>query len=130
MKFLVYSFWKGWFIIVFLIAIKPDLREQKINESVPQEKKEVSPTDLEELIKSTIEDLELTCADFLKGDLSGDPDLDCPGFDNPINKDLCFYCYAVKNQTTELCEKIINEPALKIVCQRATGVSIDEIINQ
>lgn len=109
---------------------KPDLKEEEKSEPVLQENEEVTLSDLEESINSMIQDLESTCADFLKGDLSGDPGFDCPGFDNPINRDLCFYCYAVKNQAAGLCDKIINEPGLKIICQRATGASVDEIINQ
>lgn len=121
-------------VIIAVVAIssfsKPDLKGEETNEPIPQRNEEVTSDDLEELMESTIKDLESTCADFLKGDLSGDPNFDCPGFDNPINRDLCFYCYAVKNQTVELCGKITNEPAFKILCQRATGASVDEIINQ
>jgi len=102
----------------------------QINEPVPQKNEEITLTDLDELIKSKIESLKLTCADFLKGDLSGNPDFDCPGFDKSINKNLCLYCYATKNQIPDLCEKIDNESALKGICQRATGIPINEIINQ
>jgi|GEM_PF-5489680 len=117
-------------VILVISFFKFNPEKKEINEPVSQENKEAEPADLDESIKSAIEDLESVCADFLKGDLSGNPNFDCPEFDKPINQDLCFYCYAVKNQRAELCESIINEPGFKIICQRATGASIEEIISQ
>ena len=117
-------------VIIMVYFLKPSFKKQEINESVQQKNKEITLTDLDESIKSTIENLKSTCADFLKGELSGDPDSDCPGFDRPINKNLCFYCYAIKNQTPDLCGKIDNESALRTICRRATGTPINEIISQ
>jgi hypothetical protein len=116
-------------VIIMIYFLKPSPKKQEIKEPVQQKNEEIDLTALDESIKSTIESLKLTCADFLKGDLSGDPDSDCPGFDKSINKSLCLYCYAVKNQTPDLCKKIDNESALRAVCQRATGTPIDEIID-
>ncbi|MCX6764588.1 MAG: hypothetical protein NTU58_02670 [Candidatus Nealsonbacteria bacterium] len=116
-------------VIITTSFLKPSSKKQETNEPVQQKNEEIDSAALDESIKSTIESLKLTCADFLKGDLSGNPDSDCPGFDKSINKSLCLYCYAVKNQTPDLCGKIDNESALRTICQRATGTPIDEIID-
>jgi len=117
-------------VIIAIYFSRSDSKKQETDEPVQQENEEMTLTDLDELVESTIESLKSTCADFLKGDLSGDPDSDCPGFENPVNKNLCYYCFTVKNQTPALCEKIDNESALRSICQRATGTPIDEIIDQ
>jgi hypothetical protein len=112
---------------VFLLKLKPE--QQKPEENVPQkEKTEVTPESLDESIKSTIEELKPTCVDFLAGDISSEAD--CPGFDKLINQGLCYYCFAVKNQNAKLCEKINETSGFKMVCQKATGSSIEEIINK
>ena len=119
-------------IIAVIVAIyfsKFGSKQQETQESV-QPEKEITLEDLDESIKSIIEEFKPTCIDFLAGELSGDPNADCPGFDNPINKNLCFYCFATKNQNPTLCEKIDADSGFKIVCQRATGSSIEEIIAQ
>jgi uncharacterized protein (UPF0305 family) len=102
----------------------------QINESVAQKNKESTLTDLDESTKAMVESLKLTCADFLKGDLSGNPASDCPGFSKQINKDLCFYCYAVKNQNSELCARIDDESALSSLCKIANGTPFEDIIKQ
>lgn len=127
----------GILIIIMVIVVisfsKYNPKKQETNESVQQKNKEITPAtpaSVDESIKSLIEKFKLTCADFLTGDLSGNPDADCPGFENPVNKNLCYYCYATKNQSAALCGKIDEDSGFKIVCQRATGSSIDEILNQ
>lgn len=117
-------------VIVVISFSKFSPKQQETKESVQPETKEITLEDLDESMKSMIEKLEPTCVDFLAGELSGDADLDCPGFDNPVNKNLCFYCFAAKNQNPTLCEKIDDDSGFKIVCQRATGSSIEEIIAQ
>ena len=121
-------------VIIAIIAfafLKTDFKQEETEEASQQKKEEEPFSALDESVRSMIEELKPTCFDFLRGDLSGDPNFDCPGFDNPINKNLCFYCYAVKNENSELCEKIENDYAFKVICQRATGVSIEEaIVNQ
>jgi hypothetical protein len=116
-------------VIIVVSFSKSNQKKQETNESVQQKAKEITPATVDESIKSLIEKFKLTCADFLAGDLSGDPDVDCPGFENPVNKNLCYYCFATKNQSSVLCGKIDNDSGFKIVCQRATGSSIDEIMN-
>ena len=124
-------------VIVIISSSKSNPKKEETNESIQEKNneitppaKEITPADLDESIKSMIEKFKPTCADFLAGDLSGDPDADCSGFENPINKNLCYYCFATKNQKSALCGKIDKDSGFKIVCQRATGSSIDEIINQ
>ena len=121
-------------IIAVIVAVslsnksKPEQEETK--ESGQEVKKEATPESVDELMKSLIEEFKTTCATFLAGELSGDPDADCPGFENPLIKNQCYYCFATKNQNPALCGKIDDDPGFKAVCQRATGSSIDEIINQ
>jgi len=124
-------------IIVIIVAIivvvsftKSKPKEEETQGSVQQKKEETTPAALDESMKSTIEKFKPICTDFLAGDLSGDPYADCPGFENPFNKNLCFYCFAAKNQNPTLCEVIDNDSGFKIVCQRATGSSVDEILNR
>lgn len=117
-------------VIVVISSSKSNPNKEETEESVQQKTKEITPASLDESIQSLIEKFKLTCVDFLAGDLSGDPDADCPGFENPVNKNLCYYCFATKNQNPALCGKIDDDSGFKIVCQRATGSSIDEIINQ
>ncbi len=117
-------------VIIAILFIKSGLKKQGTNESAQQNNEEVARADLDKSIDSTIEKLKTTCADFLKGDLSGDPDSDCPGFDKPINRSLCLYCYATKNQSPSLCGEINNDPALRAICQKATGAPIDDLKNQ
>ena len=116
--------------IIVVVSFSKSKPKEETQGSVQQEKEEITPATLDESMKSTIEKLKPTCSDFLVGDLSGDPYADCPGFENPINKNLCFYCYATKNQNPTLCETIDNDSGFKIVCQRATGSSVDEILNK
>lgn len=116
-------------VIVGIYFLTSNPKKEETNESAQPETGEITPVAMDESVKSMIEDLKVTCADFLKGDLSGDPDLDCPGFEKSINRSLCLYCYATKNQDPSLCGKINNEPALRAICQRATGTPINEIID-
>jgi len=122
------------FVIIAVIVVtsssKSNPKKEETNEPVQPKTEEITPVTLDESIKSLIEKFKLTCADFLAGDLSGDPDADCPGFENPVVKNQCYYCFATKNQNPALCGKIDDDSGFKIVCQRATGSSIDEIINQ
>lgn len=115
-------------IIVAFSFLKPGSEEQETKDLVPEEKKEVTMSELEESIKSTIQELGLTCADFLKGDLSGNPSSDCPGFSKQINRDLCYYCYGIKNQDIELCGRIDDESALSPLCKIANGAPVEEMI--
>jgi len=117
-------------VVVNIFSSKSNPKKQETNEPVQQETEEITPESLDESMKSLIEKFKITCADFLAGDLSGDPDADCPGFENPLIKNQCYYCFATKNQNPGLCGKIDDDSGFKIVCQRATGSSIDEIINQ
>lgn len=117
-------------VIVVISFSKYNPKNQETSQSVQQKKEEITPATVDESIKSLIEKFKVTCAGFLTGDLQGDPDADCPGFENPVNKNLCYYCYAAKNQNPALCGKIDADSGFKPVCQRATGSSIDEIINQ
>ena len=116
-------------VIVVISFSKSNPEKKETSESAQKKATEITPATLDESIKSLIEKFKLTCADFLAGDLRGDADADCPGFENPFIKDQCYYCFATKNQNPALCGKI-NDPGFKIVCQRATGSSFDEIINQ
>jgi hypothetical protein len=111
-------------------SFKSNPKKEETNESVQQKTEEITPATVDESIKSLIEKFKLTCADFLAGDLQGDADADCPGFENPFIKNQCYYCFATKNQNPALCGKIDDDSGFKVVCQRATGSSIDEIINQ
>jgi len=117
-------------VIIMISFSKSNQKKQETNESVQQKTNEITPATVDESIKSLIEKFKLTCVDFLAGDLSGNPDADCPGFENPVNKNLCYYCFATKNQSAALCGKIDADSGFKVVCQRATGSSIDEIMNQ
>lgn len=93
---------------------------QPINENVSQ-------ADLDKSMDSAIEGLKATCADFLKGDLSGDPKTDCPGFDQSINVSLCYYCYATRDMNGSLCGQINNDVALRSLCQKANGLPVDNL---
>jgi len=117
-------------VIIVISFSKSNPKKQETNESVQPKTKEITPETLDESIKSLIEKFKLTCADFLAGDLQGDADADCPEFENPLIKNQCYYCFATKNQNPALCGKIDDDSGFKITCQRATGSSIDEIINQ
>lgn len=92
-----------------------------------QEEVENTPENLDATIISMIEQLKPTCKGFLEGELSGEAD--CPGFDRPFNRNVCYYCFAVKNQDPSLCTKI-DYPGLRPVCEKATGSSIDQIIDR
>jgi len=115
-------------VIVVTSSSKSNPKKEETNEPVQPKTEEITPATLDESIKSLIEKFKPTCTDFLAGDLSGDPDADCPGFENPVIKDQCYYCFAAKNQNSALCGKI-DDLGFKTVCQRATGSSIDEIMN-
>ena len=120
-------------VIVVVSSSKSNPKKQETSESVQNENNEIPPVTLDESIKALddlIEKLKLDCVGFLVGDLSGDPDADCPGFENPVNKNKCYYCFATKNQNPGLCGKIDDNSGFKIVCKRATGSSVDEIMNQ
>jgi len=117
-------------VIVVVSFSKSNPKKEETNEPATQKNNEITPATVDESIKSLIEKFKLTCIDFLAGDLRGDADVDCPGFENPVNKNLCYYCFATKNQTPVLCGKIDDDSGFKVICQRATGSSIDEIINQ
>ena len=116
-------------VIVVIFISKSNIKKQELNQSGQQEN-EAALVAADESIKLMIENLKVTCVDFLVEDLSGDIDANCSRLEEPINKNLCFYCFATKNQTPNLCEKVDSDSALKIICQRATGTVIDEIINQ
>jgi uncharacterized protein (UPF0305 family) len=123
-------------IVVVLLALvamlifyfKPTAPKQEVNNNnnVQQEVKEVTQEDLDKTMTTSIESLKTTCVDFLKGELSGNPNSDCPGFDEYINRDLCFYCYATQKQDQNLCEKIKFSMAFKVMCQKVTGASGDK----
>lgn len=120
----------GAVIIAVISVISFSKSKQGTNGSNQQGNEDVTKDELDESIKASIEGLKSTCDDFLKGDLSGDPKSDCPGFDKSINQSLCLYCYAVKNQAPELCGQINNEPGLRTICQGALGIPIDNLTNQ
>lgn len=117
-------------IVIAVSFLRPSSKEQGTNEAGQQGNGEADQAALDKSIESMVEKLKTTCAEFLVGDLSGDPDSDCPGFDKSINRSLCLYCYAVKNQNPNLCAQINNDPALRAICQKALGVPIDNVVNQ
>lgn len=110
-------------VAILVFYFKPTSPKQEVNNNnnAQQEVKEVTQEDLDTSIMASIESLKKTCDDFLKGELSGNPDSDCPGFDELINKDLCFYCYSTKNQDQKSCDKIKFNMAFKTLCQKAIG---------
>lgn len=117
-------------VIIGIILAVYFLKPKSPQETPKQEEKkeEVTPESLDESIKSTIETLKPTCADFLAGDISGEDD--CQGFDRLVNQDLCYYCFAAKKQDAELCKKISEYSGFKMVCEKVTGSTIDQIINK
>jgi len=115
-------------IAVVVSFLNPGSKNQGENAPVLQKGDEGDPVALDKSITEMVEKLKTTCADFLKGDLSGDPKSDCPGFDKQINRSLCLYCYATKNQDPSLCGEINNDPALRAICQKALGVPIDNVV--
>lgn len=105
-------------------------KNQKTGENGQPANNEVAQAELDKSMASTIESLKSTCADFLKGDLSGDPESDCPGFDKSVNRSLCLYCYATRDQNSSMCGQINNDVALRSLCQKATGIPIDNLTSQ
>lgn len=108
---------------VYFLAFKNQKQEAPQEETVQN-----TTTTLDAAIRATIENLKPTCATFLAGELSGTPASDCPGFSNPINKNLCFYCYAAKNQDKSLCAPIDADSGFKTVCLGVTGSTLEEIL--
>lgn len=115
-------------IVIFAVSLyKPNSGKNETSGPNQQKSNDAAKADLNKSIDAMAESLKATCADFLKGDLSGDPNSDCPGFDKSIDQSLCFYCYAIKNQNSDLCGKINNEIALRSICQKVTGLPIDNL---
>lgn len=117
-------------IIAIAIVASRTPKSEKIGENGLPIKENVSQSDLDKSMDSTIENLKSTCAVFLTGDLSGDPKTDCPGFDQSMNVSLCYYCYAVKDMNGSLCGQINNDVALRSLCQRVNGLPIDNLNSQ
>ena len=117
-------------VIIGIVLLIVGPKNQGTNGTTPQSTANGTQAELDAAIKAEIETLKPTCTAFLAGDLSGKPDTDCPGFDKQINKDLCYYCYAVKNQDIKLCDKVNPDSGLRVVCQGANGSSTDKILNK
>jgi hypothetical protein len=114
-------------IAVILVLFLSKLNHEQSAENNQEEQEPVvTKESLDESMKSTIEELKPTCEAFLAGDINGIDS--CSEFDKEANRGLCYYCFAVKNQDSSLCEKIIQTSPFKMICKRATGSTIDDII--
>lgn len=115
-------------VIIILIFIVFFTQKGEGTKEEEQQEPVVTPEELDESIIKTIEELKPICADFLAGDINSEAD--CAGFDKLVNQDLCYYCFAAKNSDASLCGKISEYSGFRLVCEKITGSSIEEIIGK